>query len=194
MAYTTAAKAAALAGVEEADIQVAWLAWADQLIDVWRGEDYPPTADPITEEVDGTGSGTIYLSTSPISGVTSVSIDGDLLSAATYGWHKAGYIRRKTTSIQHLSPYMVREAWPEGVGNIEVVYTPVAHADLLDAVAASIVAKMAVFAANGGALKAGGFTVGDYSEKGGTFFGDRGLDGDVRSILETMLPKKRRFF
>jgi hypothetical protein len=70
----------------------------------------------------------------------------------------------------------------------------VAPADLLDAVAASIVAKMAVFAANGGALKAGGFTVGDYSEKGGTFFGDRGLDGDIRSILETMLPKKRRFF
>lgn len=147
----------------------------------------------MTENVDGTGSDTLYLSRAPISGVTSVSIDDTELASDAYAWYKAGYLRRKTSETQYISPYLVSEVWPEGVQNVEVVYTPEAYANLLDAAAAQIVSKMAIFAANGGALKSGGFTVGDYSEKGGVYFGNAGLDGDIQAILEAKLPKRERW-
>lgn len=192
MPYTTAAKAAAEAGLTTAGIQTDWLIWADAIIDQWRGELYPPNVDAVTEVLDGRGTDTLYLKLHPISGVTSVEIDGVGIAATGYAWYRQGYLRRKTTYLQYASPYLTAETWPEGVANIEVVYTPVGYEDLLAAVATSIVAKVGIFADNGGAVKPSGFTIGDYSERGGAYFGDAGLDGDIRAILATLLPRRSR--
>ena len=100
MAYTTAAKAAALVdGIAEGDIQAVWLTWADEIIDQWRGDRYPPTATAVTVKIDGTGTDTVYLPF-PVTAVSAVAVEGDTLSSDSYALYKAGYLRRQTSSTQ----------------------------------------------------------------------------------------------
>ncbi len=50
---------------------------------------------PTVDDLDGAGSDVLVLSRWPVTAVTSVTVDGELLDPADYEWETAGLLRRK---------------------------------------------------------------------------------------------------
>jgi hypothetical protein len=64
-----------------------------------------------TAVLDGSGTHTLMLPATPVNGIDSIELDGELLADTNYKWSRKGWVRRTDGLL-----------WPSLPGSIEIVY------------------------------------------------------------------------
>lgn len=196
--YCTKGDVAGFSGLNEEKIDDAWSEMVEDLIDEYTGTTYAG-ASTYTESYDGDGTDTIHLEHTPISSVTSVSVDGVALQSSEYKVYESGFIRlvSSTGSAIDAAVGSVGSTFPVGQQNVTVVYVG-GYANVPGRVrfAATIcISEIALVAERGGADSS--FAVSRATQRAGesdrSFVRSVDITGKVRTIIQNTIGQRWRF-
>lgn len=122
-----------LASLSEAALQVHYDA-ATEWVKKTLGRDL--TSGSKTQTLSGRNRPVLWLKNTPVTGVTSVTVNGSVLASSDYHWEPSGKLTRATRGF-----ITQMRGWDPGAGNIVVVYTSggipqIAQDDIIGAVMA----------------------------------------------------------